>query len=327
MWSEWSIGGKSPGIGWPAAVVAAIALFLGVLIAPATTACASESGTSTYMPGFYDLRAGILPPPGFYLRNYLLFYEGRAAEVVESGVVQAHARLNLLADVLGATCVTPFRVLGANWAVGLRMPFPDMDLQASVITPFSRPEMSYHNTGLGDIVLSPMILGWHSGNFHWIVSGPTVYSPSGSYSLSDMINPGKNRWAFQGDVNFTWLDKERGHEISVATGYTTNLENPATHYRSGDEFHLDYAIAQHFPCGVSAALAGFYFQQVTPDSGSGALLGSFEGNTVGLGPLISYNFKLAGHPFTATFKYYRELEVENRFEGDWFWFNLSTRLF
>lgn len=321
MWSE------RPRVGRLVAVVAAIGLFSGVLIARAPTACASESGASTYMPGFYDLRAGMLPPPGLYARNYVLFYDGKAAEVVESGVLQAHARIKLLADVLGATYVTPFQVFGANWAVGLRIPFPDMDLKAIAVTPSFSHEVSDHNTGLGDIVFSPLILGWHSGNFHWIVSGPTVYLPSGAYSLSNMVNTGKNRWGIQGDVNFTWLDKERGHEISFATGYTTNLENSATNYRSGDEFHLDYALAQHFPCGLAAGLGGFYLQQVTPDSGSGALLGSFEGRTVALGPLISYAFKLADHPFTATFKYYRELETENRFEGNWFWFNVSTRLF
>ena len=32
-------------------------------------------------------------------------------------------------------------------------------------------------------------------------------------------------------------------------------------------------------------------------------------------PLISYSFKLADHPFTATFKYYRDPEVEKRSEG------------
>jgi hypothetical protein len=33
---------------------------------------------------------------------------------------------------------------------------------------------------------------------------------------------------------------------------------------------------------------GFYFKQVTGDSGEGATLGSFEGMTAGVGPVLGY---------------------------------------
>jgi len=38
----------------------------------------------------------------------------------------------------------------------------------------------------------------------------------------------------------------------------------------------------------------FYYQQVSGDSGSGAILGDFKGRTVGIGPVLSYITKAWG---------------------------------
>ena len=50
-------------------------------------------------------------------------------------------------------------------------------------------------------------------------------------------------------------------------------------------------VAQHLPLGkglIGIGANGFYLQQTTGDSGSGARLGSFEEMTAGVGPVLSY---------------------------------------
>jgi hypothetical protein len=61
-------------------------------------------------------------------------------------------------------------------------------------------------------------------------------------------------------------------------------------------FHFDATVAQRLPLGKLGAIGlganAFYYRQFTGDSGSGAVLGDFEGRTIGVGPVLSYITKL-----------------------------------
>ena len=98
-------------------------------------------------------------------------------------------------------------------------------------------------------------------------------------------------------------------------GYTVNFENPATNYTTGNEFHLEYFIGQHLPKGFALGLAGYYYQQVTGDTGPGARLGPFKGTSVALGPCLTYNTQIAGYPVGVNVRYYNEVYVKNRLDG------------
>ena len=105
-----------------------------------------------------------------------------------------------------------------------------------------------------------------------------------------------------------------------------NTENHKTDYRSGTQFHLDLTIAEHLPLfggiiGVGAN--GFYYQQISGDSGSGATLGNFKGRTIGIGPVVSYAMKVWKKDLVAEVKWLPEIETKNRLEGDYVWFKLG----
>ena len=81
-----------------------------------------------------------------------------------------------------------------------------------------------------------------------------------------------------------------------------NTENHETDYQSGTQFHLDVTIAEHLPLlgglfGIGAN--GFYYQQISGDSGSGATLGDFKGRMVGIGPVLSSVTKIWGKDLAA----------------------------
>ncbi len=315
---------------WKNLLILVVVILITILTAPLApmspyAAWAGEGGSSTYTPGTNAWSMGVMPPPGLYFRYIFVFYEGRADAVVESGEIQLNARIRLMGNLLLPIVVTPFKIFGANWGVLVRLPLMTPDLKARLGTTLGGAEIRDSRTGFGDIALAPLVLGWHRGNFHWMLVVPTIYFPTGEYSLSNSVNPGKNRYGLQYAANFTYLNNDLGLEIGLHLGYNINFENPATRYISGDEFHLDYLIGYHTRFGLALGVAGFYLQQTTGDSGPGAVLGPNLGSTVGLGPTLQYKFKLWGTPCNVRVKYYRELATQNRWEGDYVWCVLNVR--
>jgi hypothetical protein len=52
------------------------------------------------------------------------------------------------------------------------------------------------------------------------------------------------------------------------------------------ELHFEGALNEHFPFGLAAGVGGY--KQLTPDGGSGDMVGAFRGRVAAIGPLLSY---------------------------------------
>ena len=70
------------------------------------------------------------------------------------------------------------------------------------------------------------------------------------------------------------------------------------------------------PKQFAAGLVGYHYQQLTGDSGSGAVLGDFKGRVTAIGPAINYDFQLGMLPVSTTLKWTHEFGAENRLKGD-----------
>jgi hypothetical protein len=90
---------------------------------------------------------------------------------------------------------------------------------------------------------------------------------------------------------------------------TYNVENPDTDYKTGTEFHLEFAAVKNLSKELGIGFNGYFYQQVAGDSGSGARLGDFKGRTLAIGPVVNWNFLLGQIPVSTSFKYFRELDV------------------
>jgi hypothetical protein len=270
-----------------------------------------------------DLASGMLPPPGhFVFKDLFLFFDASAKAVSEDRVVEARANTDSYTEALFAAYTSKLRIAGANLGFGTIIQLR-ISSQTARLLVMGGPSSEKSSTigGLGDLIVLPMMLGWNFGQFH-VSAALAFYAPTGNYQLGRIINIGANRWAVEPDLGFTWSDEERGHEVSLFTGYTINAENSASHYRSGDEFHADFVAAQHLPYRFIAGMAGYAVQQTTPDSGSGAILGSFEGRVIALGPLVGRTFAI-GMPITFTAKYLFEFAAQNRSTGDALWLSAA----
>ena len=74
---------------------------------------------------------------------------------------------------------------------------------------------------------------------------------------------------------------------------------------------------QHFSKTFAVGLQGYFYQQVTGDSGPGTqFLGDFEGRVIALGPGDDFSFALGSTHVSGNLRYFHEFDVENRLEGD-----------
>jgi hypothetical protein len=103
--------------------------------------------------------------------------------------------------------------------------------------------------------------------------------------------------------------------------------NDALQYQNGIDFHLDWGASQFISKTVHVGLAGYYFQQITGDSGAGATLGHFKGRVVGIGPQIGFILPLSkDYQGYLNVKAYKDFAAQNRPEGytAWVTFSLSN---
>lgn len=273
-----------------------------------------------------DLFAGYLGPPGTTLsKTYFMFQDASQSALTQNGRVQVNSKTMTYTVASFAAHVTSFSLLGSYWAFGAIAQLR-IAAQRLRVGPLGRSVPLQTSTvgGPGDLILLPIMLNWNRGQFH-ASTVVAVYAPTGSYDRQRIINIGVNRWAVEPDVGITWLDEEHGHHASLFIGYTMNSQNTATDYTSGDEFHVDFALAQHLPYGLVVGMAGYALQQTTPDYGRGAVFGSYRGRVLGLGPLIGKTIEAWKTPINFQVKYDFEFATQNRAAGNELWLTGALR--
>jgi hypothetical protein len=156
---------------------------------------------------------------------------------------------------------------------------------------------------------------WNFG-LHNVMTYAMAGVPVGTYSVGRLANLGtNNHWSLDGGAGYTYLDAEKGHEFSAVLGMTYNFENHDTDYRNGNDLHLDLAASQFLSESVHAGLVGYYYPELSGDSGSGAKLGDFKSRVAAIGPQVGYFFKVGGRKWYANLKGYYEFDAKNRPEG------------
>ena len=329
-------------------VAPVLVLAFSVLTTTATTVDAMEDGKGFYPPGFRSSMAGFLPPPGTYGSNYKYFYSGSASGAAADGValdqlgkIDLQADIDLDAyvfiDIPSIMWITPHKVLGGKLGFAAFVPVGwqdisvDVDVLATLTLPNGRAftggaqfSLDDDTINFGDPLLM-MVVGWDRGNLHWNVAG-VLNVPIGDYDKNALVNMGFNRWGLNTTLSATWLNAQKGHEITVAPGFTFNGENDDTNYKSGTEFHVEFAVMQHLSKAFAVGVTGYHYQQVTGDSGAGATLGSFKGRTTALGPNINYNFQWGQTPVSTSLRWLHEFDVKNRLEGDAVFFTAAIPL-
>jgi len=266
-------------------------------------------GAQQYALGAENFMAGALPPPGNYFINDLIRYQG---DLQDNDGNDLPVDVKVTADALRYIHVSNTKILGGDWGMHAIVPLVYQKLNTPY--PFLDNDRVF---GLGDITLDPIIIGWHFPPDWHITVGLDIYLPTGKYRETDPTESiGSNFWSFEPVFSFTYLN-QGGFEVSAKLMYNIKTENDDTNYQSGDDFHMDYLIGQHFgPWAVG--LGGYYLKQTQDDELDGQKIGP-DGNRAevfAFGPAVKYDYK--GMSFVGTWNH--ETGVENYFEGDKFYF-------
>lgn len=255
-----------------------------LLFAAATeNARAAEGGVGVYLLGARGPMAGFTPPPGVYFQDDTYFYDGKIGggrSFPNGGLLVANVSASTWMNLPTTIWVTPAKIFGGDLAFSATVPtFGEPRVNASLLVNSPRlgpvgANVTDAQANLSDFLVGSFV-GWHSGNFHWQL-GLNGIIPSGSYTVGQLSNASLNRRALDAFGALTWLDPAIGIDLSMAMGITFNQTNSATDYKTGDEFHLEWAASKYLTKEFTVGLVGYYYQQLSGDSGSGARLGAFE---------------------------------------------------
>jgi hypothetical protein len=298
------------------AALAAAILSLGSI----ASARAAENGVSWYLLGFKGPGAALTPPEGVFIQNDLYTFSGSAKAARDlplNGYVGAGIKGTAIADMMSILWVTPAEIFGGKLGVSLTQPVggPTITASAAAVPPFGiRGPLAVgaHDSAsfFGDPIATAF-LGWNAGQWH-IQAGTSTNVPIGYYDTTGFANLSFHRWATDLFASATWLDPTAGIDISSTVGYTINGTNNFTNYKTGNEVHLEGSISKALTKEFSVGLLGYYYQQVTADSGAGATLGSFEGRVAAIGATAAYNFQVGIIPISARVKVFKEFDAKNR---------------
>jgi len=300
------------------------------LISPQVVA--DEGGASVWLPGQFGSFAAVPSEPGWSLP--IVYYHASVdADASKNFPVggQITAGLDVRSDLMFIIPTYTFTspVWGGQPQIGVTSVVGNMNVsvEGTLSGPggiFGSRSVSDSLTGVGD--LYPMAsLRWSEGNNNWLAY-TQVSIPVGSYQVGRLANLGLNRWSVDVGGGYTYLDQKTGREFSAAAGVTYNFENPDTDYKSGVSSHLDWAASQFLSEQLHVGLAGYFYYQLTGDSGAGARLGDFKSRVIGIGPQGGYFFTMGAQQAYLNLKGYYEFDNRNRPAGWNAWLTLSIPL-
>src|SRR6476661_10202515 len=322
-----------------AASVIAAPLAGTIVLSTATNSRADEGGVSFWLPGFFGSLAAAPQVPGFSFANILYYSQVSAggnvafAKQVPLGNINANFNGNFNANVHGSaeplylaapgyTFATP--VLGGQANITVAIPYgrieSSIDATIAGNLGLGGPGFSVGRslteavTGLGD--LGPMAsLRWNFGvnNFMTYLTGNLT---TGRYNQQRIANLGLGHNAIDAGGGYTYFDDKAGREFSAVLGFTYNFENEHTNYQNGINMHLDLGASQFLTKQWQVGLVGYWYQQLSCDSGSGDRVGCFESRVVGIGPQIGYIVPM-GDDLQGYFnlKGYKEFDSSHRPDG------------
>ena len=310
-----------------------IFIFLILLLFITPVLHAEEGGSGHYLPGsmasFID---GVPSKPTFLMRLNYINYQASSSITIpkSSGGLLANPDVNMNALGLSVLWAPEWELgLGDKWQFAMSATIPALNLELSGDLQYRGTDFGDRtgdNTALGDIVLMPLMLNYNANKDLNINVRLGLYAPTGSYEPGRFINNGKNFWTAEPTVGIIYFGQTNGIEASLFFGADFNWENPDTNYKSGTQIHFDGTLAQHFPLlgGISGAgVSGYWYKQVSDDSGEGATLGAFRAEAAGAGPVVSWADKTG--KYIAELKYIKDFHNEKRLDSDTLWFKFVTK--
>jgi hypothetical protein len=286
-------------------------LLAGLLAAPGLI---QAQPTAHYIPGAEGIKGASLPPPGFYVRDYNIGYYSTTLNDAggNKALPGVNTEASLYANVPRVIYITDTKLLGGYLGVDALLPIA---YQGVKVGPYNDGTF-----GIGDF-FAEGTLSWHTKQFDFSF-GAGAWMPTGDSGPPPTTRLGQGYWTPMLTAGATWyIDAEKTWAVSALNRYEFNTEQRDTHITPGQAYTLEWGISKAVSKIIDVGAVGYYQQQVTTDSGTGA--SGDRDRVAGVGPEVS--LAIPKQMLFISLRYVYEFMAESRFQGHTFALTLTKR--
>ena len=269
--------------------------------------------TAHYCPGSEGLLGASVPPPGWYVRDYNVFY---TADTLNNSSGQSIGPANFkaitYAQVPRIIWMSNWKFLGGDVGVSALLPLVYQNLTAGLYR---------HSTfGVGDFFLDSPV-AWHTKQFDFVVA-PGFWAPTGDSSAPPTTDAGLGYWGGMLTFGATWhMDTAKTWALSILNRYEVNGEQRDTHITPGNAWTLEWGLSKSLWKNIEVGPAGYFQMQTTADSGPAAT--SHRDRVAAVGPEIAGVVPKV--EVNVSLRYLYECVADNRAQGQTITLTLTKR--
>ena len=243
-----------------------------IFAAAALAAALSASAGGHYVPGVEGIQGASVPPPGTYYLGYLVNYNieqlkspGTSNDIPGSNTGTVVALANRV------VWISTRKFLGADFGMETIVPVLGTSLT------FNTPGISDTQTGLGDVYLGPVVLGWHGANWD-AVAAAGFWLDNASSSTPAAPGKGYKSTMLTGGATY-YFDAAKQISGSALMRFETNSEK-SNGFKPGNQVTVEWGIGKVMG-PVQLGVVGYDQMQVSNDSGPGASGNSASRHAIG----------------------------------------------
>lgn len=212
-----------------------------------------------YVAGVEGSQAASVPPPGMYYLGYLVNYNINDFRAPGSSTnLPGHNRGTVTALANRFVWITSHKVLGADYGMEAIVPV----LRTSLT--INAAGISDTRSGVGDIYLGPLVLGWHGAQWDAVAAAGIWLDNASS---SDPASPGKGYKSTMLTGGLTYhFDAAKTLSGAALARYEFNGRDDAG-FRPGNQMTVEWGLSKSLGT-VSVGLVGYSQWQTSTDSGA-----------------------------------------------------------
>ncbi|MBD3264855.1 MAG: transporter [Candidatus Omnitrophica bacterium] len=236
-----------------------------------------------YTNGSEGLKAATTPPPGFYYLIYYNYYYADDYKDISGNTADIDYKLVVHAQVNRFIWITKKKIFGADYGMDIIIPYVYQKVRNGAAG------INDSSSGLGDIIIEPLILSWHKPRFD-ACFGLGGYVPVGKFNVNKPASPGKDRWAGMFTLGGTYyFDKKRSWAASVLSRFEMHTEKDSADVKPGNDFHFEWGLSKTISGKWiwDVGAAGYCQWQVTDDKGSAVAFPGDHDRVFAAGPEIN----------------------------------------
>nr|WP_198999624.1 transporter [Flavobacterium sp. ASV13] len=278
--------------------------------------------------GSMGLQSGTQTPENtlsVYVPGY--FYTASSLRNADGDKSIANPDINMTITGAGASYVSDFKILGANYGASILLAFAANTIQGNSVD-------THNSLAFTDMYVQPLQLGWHNKRADFVFSYQ-LYLPTGKFTAGASDNSGLGMFMneFSAGTTLFFNDKKTTH-FSALASYEINGKKKDTDIKTGDILSIEGGLGKTFymmnaektaPKGILNAGLIYYMQyKLTNDEIPLPVIGVVEGHKDRVGGIgAEVNYFHIGCTTSAGLRWVAEVGAINRFQGNTFFLTLA----